>query len=211
VPSASCEPFPTLLLDLTQSKELLFAAIKKDTRYEIRRAEKNDGCVAEHITQPRALLSIFESFYRAFAQQKGVVVPDFESLDRMCCAGKLVLTRIVRGEEALVWHAYCCIKGRGRLLYSASLFRGLDSGQRNLIGRVNRYLHWHDILAFKDASFHTYDLGGWSPPESGDAEKQKINQFKEEFGGNVTIEFNCIYAGSLAGGVALTAKRLLGR
>ncbi len=211
MPGVVCEPFPTLLVDLTQSKESLLSAIKKDTRYEIRRSEKSDGCVAEHIMQPGGLLDAFWSFYAVFAQQKGLLVQDSVSLERMCRAGTLVLSRIVRGEETLIWHAYYCTMGRARLLYSASLFRGLDSGQRNLVGRVNRHLHWHDILEFKTSSFHTYDFGGWSPPESGDAEKQRINQFKEEFGGRKTIEFNCVYAASLVGGVALAAKRLLGR
>lgn len=211
MPSVRCEPFHTLLVDLTQPQDALLAAIHKDTRYEIRRAEKSDGVVAEHYLQPAELLEAFQTFYNAFAQQKRLPLLDPVSLQRACRAGHLVLSRIMREDEPMLWHAYYCASGRARLLYSASLFRDQDSSQRNLIGRANRYLHWRDMLAFKAAGFHTYDLGGWSPPESGDAEKLRINQFKEEFGGKLTVEFNCVYPASIKGRVACAVKHLLGR
>jgi len=198
-------------LDLLQSKESLLAAIKKNTCYEIRRAEKNDDCSAEHITQSVEMLALFIEFYRKFANQKRLEVPDFKSLERLSNAGKLVLSRIVSNEETLVWHVYCCINGRARLLYSASLFRGMDSSYRNMIGRANRYLHWCDILMFKEAGYHTYDFGGWNPLKSGDFEKHKINQFKEEFGGQKTIDFNCIYATNLVGKITLAAKAAISK
>jgi hypothetical protein len=211
MPGARCEPFHTLLVDLTQPQDALLTAIHKDSRYEIRRAEKSDGIVAEHYPQPAELLEAFQTFYNAFAQQKGLPLLDRVSLQRSCHAGHLVLSRIMREGNPMLWHAYYCAAGRARLLYSASLFRDLDSGQRNLIGRANRYLHWRDMLDFKAAGFYTYDLGGWSPPESGDAEKLRINQFKEEFGGLVSVEFNCVYPASIKGRVAYAVKRLLGR
>lgn len=211
MPSACCEPFHTLLVDLTRPQDALLAAIHKDSRYEIRRAGKSDEVMAEHSHQPAELLEAFQAFYNAFARQKSLPRLDPASLERSCRAGHLVLSRIVREGEPILWHAYYCALGRARLLYSASLFRDLDSGQRNLIGRANRYLHWRDMLDFKAAGFHTYDLGGWSPPESGDAEKLRINQFKEEFGGQLAVEFNCVYPASLKGRIAYTAKRLLGR
>jgi hypothetical protein len=211
MPGARCEPFHTLLVDLSLPQDALLAAIHKDSRYEIRRAEKSDGVVAEHYPQPAELLAAFQAFYNAFAQQKGLPLLDPLSLQRSCHAGHLVLSRIMREGEPILWHAYYCASNRARLLYSASLFRDLDSGQRNLIGRANRYLHWRDMLNFKAAGFHTYDLGGWSPPETGDAEKLRINQFKEEFGGQLAVEFNCVYPASFKGRVACAVKRLLRR
>jgi hypothetical protein len=51
---------------------------------------------------------------------------------------------------------------RARLTHSASLFRiEADSAERNRIGRVNRLLHWDDMVRFQELGMRTYDLGGW--------------------------------------------------
>lgn len=211
VPDSRSEPFHTLVVDLRQSEEDLLAAVHKDSRYEIRRAEKSDMVVAEQIMDPENRLAEFLAFYNAFALQKGRPVIDILGLERIHRGGHLALSRVNREGTPLVWHAYYCSRRRARLLYSASLFRDLDSGQRNLIGRANRYLHWHDMLAFKEAGFQAYDLGGWSPPEVGDVEKMRINRFKEQFGGRLVTEFNCLYPASIKGRIALAVKRFLGR
>lgn len=210
VTGVRCETFHTLLVDLTLPPEALLAAIHKDTRYDIRRAEK-DGLAAEHLGRPIQVMEAFLTFYNTFAQQKHLPLLDPVFLQRIAEANQLTLTRIMREGETLVWHAYYCASGRARLLYSASLFRDMDSRQRQLVGRANRYLHWRDMLAFSEAGFQTYDLGGWAPPETGDAEKLRINQFKEEFGGTPAIEFNCEYPASIKGRLAYAAKRILGK
>lgn len=209
LPSPACRSFHTLIVDLTQPQESILAAIHKDSRYEIRRAEKSDGVSAEYHTQSAELLESFHAFYDEFAQQKGLPKLDAYRLRQYSDTGHLCLTRVVSQDETLVWHAYYRASRRARLLYSASLFRGLDNAQRNRIGRANRYLHWRDMLFFKSAGFHKYDLGGWTPVESGDSEKLRINKFKEEFGGHHVTEFNCIYASSLKGRIVLATKKIL--
>ncbi len=205
---AKLTPFHTLVIDLGLPPEDIFKAFNEGTRYEVRRAEKSDGLAFEFDIEPQMHLNAFCIFYDAFAKMKGLSPARVEHFWRYADAGHLLLTRIVKDDEPLVWHAYICAAGRARLLHSASLFREQDNARRNLIGRANRYLHWLDILAFKDRGYRLYDFGGWSSPELGDVEKLRINAFKEGFGGRLVSEFNCTYPTSAKGQLMLYAKQM---
>lgn len=198
----------TLVIDLMRTPEEMLKAFSEGTRYEVRRAEKSDGLSVAFNFDPQIHLEAFCSFFNSFAAAKGLAPARIEQLRRYADAGHLVLSRVAQADEPLVWHAYYCAAGRARLLHSASLFRRQGGAQRNLIGRANRYLHWRDIQAFQNLGYRIYDFGGWSPPELGDVEKQRINAFKEGFGGRRVSEFNCIYATSLKGRIVLYLRRL---
>jgi hypothetical protein len=114
-------------------------------------------------------------------------------LDEATRAGKLILTRAGQDGEIHVWHAYVISDGRARLLYSASLFREQDKSLQALIGRINRWLHWQDILEFKRRGFRIYDFGGLFSDESS-AMAAGINKFKEGFGGVRTLNYDCTAA-----------------
>ncbi len=200
------DSFHTITIDLTQTQDQISAAIDKDTRYEIRRAEKSDHLSFQFFNQPLEYLEEFCSFYNDFASAKGLQQIGLARLAQMTNAGHFVLSRVIADQRPLVWHAYYCVAGRARLLYSASQFRGKDSGLRSLIGRANRYLHWRDILEFKMAGYRIYDLGGWNPDGAGDVEKQRINSFKEAFGGHRVVEYNFTYPTSTKGRLAMLFK-----
>ncbi len=203
--------FPTLLIDLTKTELNLYSDIKQNTRYEIRRSETKDNCIAEYFFKQDNMLRDFSKFYGIFAEYSGLPKLDYIKLNQMFINDRIVFSRINCEGETLVWHAYYCIGGRARLLYSVSIFHGLTSAQRNLIGRANRYLHWKDIVHFKNLNYHSYDLGGWSPLGDSDIKKQKINKFKEEFGGRKIVNYDCIYPDSRIGKIFLKIKRMIGR
>lgn len=202
------QSFHTLVIDLLLEAKDIFKAFSPGTRNEVRRAERSDELSFEVFSAPQAQLATFCGFYNEFAQAKGLPPARADHLRRYSDAAHLVLTRIVHTGEAIVWHAYYCAAGRARLLHSASLFRGEDNSKRNLIGRANRYLHWCDIQHFKAAGYRLYDLGGWSPPELGDIEKQRIGTFKEGFGGRLVSEIHATYAVTAKGRVILALSRL---
>jgi lipid II:glycine glycyltransferase (peptidoglycan interpeptide bridge formation enzyme) len=79
-----------------------------------------------------------------------------------------------------------------------------------LTGRLNRFLHWHDIRFFKNKGLLVYDLGGWYHG-SDDKKKLAINAFKAEFGGVVAREYNCLLPVSLLGRVLCSVRWLLRR
>ena len=149
----------------------------------------------------------FIEFFDRFASVKGLPPAPAERLHTLAAAGALDLTKVTRHDEALVWHAYLRAGNRARLLHSASLYREQgDTVTRNLIGRANRYLHWHDLLRYKDSAVRVFDFGGWYEG-SDDEELLRINAFKEEFGGRVVREFHCAVPASVRGRIVLFARR----
>jgi hypothetical protein len=69
-------------------------------------------------------------------------------------------------------------------------------------------LHYKDMLAFKAAGVRLYDFGGWYAGDT-DTDLLRINKFKEEFGGNVELRYNCERGVTLLGKCALTIKRVM--
>lgn len=60
---------------------------------------------------------------------------------------------------------------------------------------MNKYLHWKDILSFKERGYSRYEWGGITDVENPNG----IDRFKMEFGGEVQIYYNYIVANSLKG------------
>jgi hypothetical protein len=194
----------TILIDLNQEPDLLLAKMKRDTRYEIRRAMSKDNLTYQLWTEVTSeLLGQFKLAHDQFAKQERLPRRTSIRLERLAQVGGLVLSQ-VRNKEGvpLVWHAYYKVNDRVRLLYSISLFHDDDSSQRSLFGRANRYHHWEDILAFRVQGIRVYDLGGWY---GGGADKKKlsINRFKEEFGGEIVLNYNCQSGLTFAGKAAI--------
>ena len=212
-PRAKCEDFHTLLLDLTLDEDTLFNAFGKDNRYKIRRAATKDGGVSAFLDQPSEALDDFCAFYDLFAAAKGVGRVYRAWLDEAARDGKLILTHAAQGEHCVgihVWHAYVVSGGRARLLYSASQFRTQDKVMQAMIGRLNRWLHWQDILEFKHRGLRLYDFGGLFSDESS-AVAAGINRFKEEFGGVRSLNYDGTAALTWKGRLYLTLLNLRNR
>lgn len=210
---AQWEEKHSLEIDLAQSLDTIFQAFKKDTRNEIRRAER-DGVTYEAFSGADCLplLTDFADFYDEFAAEKALGRLDREYLHACCVAGILDLSRARSPEgEILVWHGHLRIARRARLLYSASVSRDeAGSAFRNLVGRANRMAHWHDIQRAAAAGLIRYDFGGWYAGQK-DEHLLRINRFKEEFGGAHVVQYNGLRALSEIGHACLRAKRLLQR
>ena len=205
--------FYTVLIDLTRDSEILFANMKRGTRYEITRAQTRDEVIYGCWNGSDTL--VFEEFcaYAAeFLNEKRQPQLDRKWLSLLAAAGLLELTHISDGTGAkLVWHAYHRSKQRATLLYSASFFRNNPSPEfRTAVGRANRYHHWQDMLRFKNADISTYDFGGWYDGNK-DPERLRINKFKEQFGGEVVKNYICEQALTWKGALFLWVRaKLLG-
>jgi hypothetical protein len=211
LPGAHCADFNTLHLDLTQPAETLFSGFSRTCQYGIRRAERDD--LKGHAWTPARDEPVddFIEFFNRFATAKGIPPAPAERLHTLASAGLLDLTAVTRHDETLVWHAYIRTEDRARQLHSASLFRQhSDTATRNMIGRANRYLHWHDMLLYQDAGIPLFDFGGWYDGRD-DEELLRINAFKEEFGGRLVREFHCAVPASIRGRILLFARRLRNR
>jgi hypothetical protein len=194
----------TLVLDLGLDEDALLGQMSKDTRSKVRRGAERDPLEVSGAPEPTAAdIDEFAGFYDRFAEAQSVAPAFRPRLEALAERGNLVLTKAARDDgEVLVRHAYVASRGRGFMLYSGSvLAESEDSGARNLIGRANRYLHWHDIRLFKDRGFDLYDFGGLDVEERS-PKTAGIARFKRGFGGEVRQVFSVTRARSLRGAAA---------
>ncbi len=205
VADARVTPLLSMVTDLTADEEAIAGRFGKDCRYKIRRAEGKDGLRTEFTAEPESRLDEFAEFFDAFARQKGHSPCDRHWLRAACAAGELALSAAYRGEEALVWHAHVLCSASAGLQYTASHFRGQDSDFRALIGRANRWLHWKDMQRFKSMGIRRYDWGGLFEDES-TPEREGINRFKRDFGGEQIRVYECTVPASLKGRLYLPLR-----
>ncbi|MBV8807046.1 MAG: hypothetical protein JO033_00100, partial [Acidobacteriaceae bacterium] len=136
-------PYHTIWIDLTRSADGLLAAIDRDTRKEIRRAER-DKCLTEFFGAPTPeLVNEFCEAYNLSVAVKGLPLLSPANLAHLAKSGSLLLSR-VRQENSpvLAWHAYSHANRRCILSYSVSAHRAAKSVNGQASGRGNRYLHW---------------------------------------------------------------------
>jgi hypothetical protein len=200
-------PFKTQIINLRQDVGVIFSKLSSNTRYKIKRAEREGLIPSLALTPSKDALESFANFFDEFAKQKKLPPCNRKKLIALHHKNAVFLssTREASG-ELLTSHAYVKDNDsrRVRLLYSASHFRGVaESSQRNLIGRANRLLHWYEIQRLKEAHFTHYDLGGL-PLNNTDEEKNAIARFKLEFGGDQVVEYSGYVAGTLLGRLALS-------
>jgi lipid II:glycine glycyltransferase (peptidoglycan interpeptide bridge formation enzyme) len=88
-------------------------------------------------------------------------------------------------------------------LYSCSNHLEIDKAIRNQAAKLNRYLHWKDILSLKGLGCRQYDLGGIGNP--------RIAEFKKGFGGTVVEEYNYIYGAGFKPKISVYSFKLLNK
>lgn len=178
----------TKLVDVNRPDETIQKDFRKNTQYEVRRAQK-EGLAFSLVDNP----DVFLQFYNGFATTKDQ--PPMDSKILRSYWPHMVVTQMTNAAEVLVMHSYVMDKtlGRATLYHSASQFRGSEGedGQqkRNLIGRANRLLHFRDMTWLRDQGFKTYDFGGYAAGTT-DPALQHINDFKDSFGGELVEESN---------------------
>lgn len=190
----NCVPFETLVNDITLEAEEIKGKFSKNCKYEVNRAERED--VAYRILSGREItdadIDSFLDFFTRFWESKDISFNEADELRRdfklYRDMGALVFSiGVVKGVDA-IYHTYVCDDKRARLWHSASLFRLLeddDGSSRKIIGMGNRYLHFKDMLFFKEKGLKEYDWGGAGKGE----DVISITKFKEAFGGSPEIDY----------------------
>lgn len=187
-PRAVCEEFDTLITDLQETEDEIKQHFSKNCRYYVNRAAREDIKVGmkcgEDITDSD--ISEFLDFFEAFWESKGSSLADrdkllgelqnYRDLDALS-----ITFAYVKGEKA-VYHTHILAEDTVRLLHSASLYRlkdDDDGNTKNVIGIANRYLHFAEMVHFKQLGKTKYDWGGAGMTE----EVIHITEFKKSFGG----------------------------
>jgi hypothetical protein len=206
IAGARTVPVLSLVHDLSVEADAILSRFDKDCRYLVRRADEKDAPEMAFTVEPAHRLEDFRAFYDAFASEKSLKPCYWQWLVAASEAGQLALTSASLNGEALVWHAYLLSGTTAQLEYSASCFRNKAKDYRSLVGRANRWLHWKDLLRFKEMGFRKYDFGGLFEDES-TPERAGINHFKKEFGGRQERMYNCTLPVTVKGRIWLLLRK----
>jgi hypothetical protein len=190
----------TSRIDLTRDPDALLAGMNQTCRYQIRRAERMRG--GFRIDAGQRATEDFLGLYNDFVSWKGYTHPMRARRYRDFLAVSDVLVAYLDDEPA-VGHLNLRDEQtlRVRMAFSASNRAG-DEMKRRLAGWLNRYLHWHEFLMYRDAGFETYDFGGIGDGTS------SLARFKLSFGGEAEVGYVCTAAGRLARGPAKAFERV---
>lgn len=205
LPNAQCSPFLSLVTDLSVDEQLLWKRIDKNCRYDIRRAEKDGAACTLHTSPSPDTIAEFEKFFGKFAADKSLAPVDRDWLLAAAGADRLFLGSARSDGEVLVWHSHVVSGSVVRLLHSCSLRHNSDSRKRQLVGRANRLLHWHDMREFRALGFRAHDWGGLFEDESVSGRKA-INDFKREFGGEERAYYDCVVTPTTLGRLYLPIR-----
>lgn len=151
--------FSTIHIDLKQEEDLIFKNFSKSVKYEVKRAIKED--VNFSFFEKENNIQNYLNYYNEFAQAKGLCLIALKELKYYW--DDLTITQVKDNQNNILSiHSYLTDKklNRVRLFHSISLFRIIDNIDKNFIGRANRFLHWQDIIYFKDNGYKIYDMGG---------------------------------------------------
>lgn len=211
-PGVTNEYCPTILIDLRQSEEGLWAGVVPQTRKVIRSAMRQ-GIEVEDIDDLdeetwNAFLASYRKLWHRKAKAGALGVGQLRDL---ISQGHFALTRSRDADgNILSWHAYMKAHGRVRLHTTVSdIDPARDSAWNNHVGRAHRLHHWTDLLRFKQEGLHAYDFGGVYRG-SDDQEQVNIARFKQSFGGHFADTYNAVVALSWRGRLALSLVSRIG-
>lgn len=196
----------TLVSDLSESEEVLFKKIGKNYRYEIKRSEKENVEIrsfwGKEFLVEEALFERFRTTYNEMYQMKNLKNTFNEKLAQSYLKSNhmAVMVSFYAGEP-YVFHSYIYNKDYARLLYSTSPFR-TDQEMANMIGRMNKALHWADMKLFRRMGIYTYDWGGISNIE----QPNGVDKFKMGFGGEIISHYNVLLGITLKGKIVCFLK-----
>jgi hypothetical protein len=183
------EKTATVCIDLSGTLEALSKGVANNTRYEIRQAEKLGDRIRIERNGPE-LTDKFLALFNDFVRSKPEVAAINHSMLRRYEAHADIFMAYLDGNPVCGHVLLRDVEiGRARLLYSASR-RFDDRETARLSGTLNRFLHWHEICAYREERFSAYDLGGIKEDKA-----DGITQFKMSFGGDVVKEHTYLCAG----------------
>lgn len=170
----------TIENNLEMGVEEIFEHYSRTVKGDINQAEKlGIKCVFQND------LNGFVSFYNKFAGSRKI---GLVSESRLRELGRyLNLSFATFNGEIIAAHGYIADEEMGivRLTHSATV-RLNENSQKRLSGKINKWLHYKDMLHFKDKGFRMYDFGGYTENTT-DKGLMGINDFKLSFGGEKVI------------------------
>ena len=173
----------TIELNLEQDKEIIIANFSKQIRQQTKIAESEGTICYFHNDVDK-----FISFFNEFAIKKHIITTSKDVIIKM--GNTVKMSFAVHNGQILAAHSYLVDTEVGIVRHLHSATKRLDDQyDRNLIGRVNKYLTVNDIFYFKEMGFKIFDFGGYAKDTTNDSLKG-INNYKLLFGGSIVTCIN---------------------
>lgn len=173
----------TLELSLKQDREIIFSNFSKQIRQQAKIAEL-EGMKCYFHTD----VNSFVEFFNDFAGRKNTFPTSRQRIKEM--GDNLKLSYAEYNGHVLAAHSYLVDKELGIVRHFHSATKRLDeTNDRNLVGRANKYLTVHNIVAFKEMGYKVFDFGGYAEGTQ-DESLLGINKYKLLFGGKVVTCIN---------------------
>lgn len=165
----------SLRLDLTKTEDELLAGLRKNTRYDVRKAERAD--VAVEASRDPSDIQEFLRLYRSVAARKGFLSDPEEHVRRILL---WLMAEPSRGALLLARHQATVVGGAVIIRLGKRCWYVWGANDKNDLFSSGQLLQWKAILWAKAHECTEYDFGGYTPgATSGPA------WFKEGFGGEI--------------------------
>jgi lipid II:glycine glycyltransferase (peptidoglycan interpeptide bridge formation enzyme) len=180
----TCYDFTTLIIDLTQSLDVIWRNLSKTCRYHINRAlrEGTKARMNENFDE-------FCEINKSFRRKKGLVGLEV-STEFMKRYGTLFTAEL--DDEVIAGIFLLEDESNVRWLISSSKRLDVVIKKAQTIGNANRLLVWEGIKYAKEKGMKEFDSGGYYTGENKDDPRQAINSFKQSFGGQLVTRYNCV-------------------
>lgn len=172
----------TILIDLTKSEEEILAEMRRQTRYEVKRAEKQE--IVVHTNRSEKIFREFHTVQAETAKRKGFIPP---SLDMLLAEHKGL------GEHATIYIASTAEKAP--IAYGLIVTCGKEADYYEAASTELNYrlpgayaLIWQVIKDMKAEGYERLNLWGIAPPNQPHHRYAGVTTFKTGFGG-VKYEF----------------------
>ena len=182
-------PYFTKHINLLQTDQELKSSFSKQTRYKINRAVREDIKFNIYKLDTKEKIDNYINYYNNFLKSKGLLFR-ISKREFYALLKNYVVTYASYNDEILVMHC-SFVDYKLKTVYihhSASHFRTLKKSKsnidKNFISYANCFLHYQDMLYFKNLGMKTYDFGGYGV-NTDDKSILSINQFKDGFRGKL--------------------------
>ncbi|MBR3385980.1 peptidoglycan bridge formation glycyltransferase FemA/FemB family protein [Candidatus Saccharibacteria bacterium] len=169
----------TVMLDLTQSTDSLLAEMRRQTRYEVRRAAKLGITVTRGNTE--ADFKEFHAVQMATAKRQNFVPPSLDTLmaERKAFGKKIWIYKALTSDGAPIAYGLIIRGGREGDYYEAAS----TELNRKLPGAYA--LIWQVIQDLKEEGCERFNLWGIAPPGEPGHRYAGVTTFKTGFGGKI--------------------------
>ncbi|NTV31287.1 peptidoglycan bridge formation glycyltransferase FemA/FemB family protein [candidate division WWE3 bacterium] len=169
----------TLLLDLTKSEDELLAGMRKQTRYYIRRAEK-DGVVVHVSHETKDLKILYELYQETVKRQHFIPYSEKYFNDEVSAFAQDNQVEVFLGYDRDIVRSAAMIIYAGDTAY---YHHGASKRMEHEESFASYLVQWQAIRRAKEKGMKLYDFWGVAPTDDGNHAKSGLTTFKRGFGG----------------------------